>query len=106
ALAREKKLYEALLEQVRHCLAPLQESAIALATLDVLACFAERADTLSLACPELIATTGIAIEVGRHPVVEAVLSMPFVPNDIQLDATRRMLVITGPNMGGKSTYMR
>jgi len=77
-----------------------------LSELDVLAGFAERARSLDWARPELSDVPGIAIERGRHPVVEAVRNEPFEPNDLMLDPDRRMLVITGPNMGGKSTYMR
>jgi DNA mismatch repair protein MutS len=106
ALAREKMLYEELLAKILLELQPLQVSAHALAELDVLVNLAERADTLGLVCPELTAESGIHITAGRHPVVESVLSHPFVPNDVRLDASRRMLIITGPNMGGKSTYMR
>ncbi|MBN2885298.1 MAG: DNA mismatch repair protein MutS [Chromatiaceae bacterium] len=106
ALAREKALYEALLATLALDLAPLQASAQGIATLDVLASFAERALALDWSCPRLLDTPLIEIEGGRHPVVEQVLDDPFVPNDLQLDASRRMLVITGPNMGGKSTYMR
>jgi len=106
ALAREKILYDALLDSLRDMLVPLQRSATAIAELDVLANFAERATSLHLCCPQLVATTGIHITAGRHLVVEAVLQQPFVPNDVALHATQRMLVITGPNMGGKSTYMR
>jgi len=106
ALAREKALYEALLATLALDLAPLQASAQGIATLDVLASFAERALALDWSCPRLLDTPLIEIEGGRHPVVEQVLDAPFVPNDLQLDAGRRMLVITGPNMGGKSTYMR
>lgn len=106
ALAREKELYEKLLEMILQFLQPLQLSAEALAELDVLVNFAERADSLSLTCPELAAGNTIQITAGRHPVVEAVLSYPFVPNDVMLTEQQRMLMITGPNMGGKSTYMR
>lgn len=106
ALAREKVLYEALLDRILLELNPLQASAQGLAELDVLTNLAERADSLNLCCPELIADSGIHIVAGRHPVVEAVLDKPFVPNDVQLDAQQKMLLITGPNMGGKSTYMR
>ncbi len=106
ALAREKELYDKLLDKVLVDLIPLQESAAALAELDVINNFAERADTLSLSCPELTNDQEIKIFGGRHPVVESVLEQPFVPNDVQLDAEQRMLIITGPNMGGKSTYMR
>ncbi len=106
ALAREKELYEELLEKVLAELTPLQISAQALAELDVLVNLAERAESLNLCCPELTDESGIQITAGRHPVVESVLAQPFVPNDVRLDAQRRMLIITGPNMGGKSTYMR
>jgi DNA mismatch repair protein MutS len=106
AKAREKILYEALLEKVFMYLVPLQASACALAECDVLSNFAERADTLGLTCPEFMAGTGIDIQQGRHLVVESVLEKPFVPNDVLINAERRMLIITGPNMGGKSTYMR
>lgn len=106
ALAREKILYEELLEIILQDLLPLQGAAIALAELDVLSNLAERADSLDLCCPELLAEPEINITAGRHPVVESVLEQPFVPNDVQLDAQQQMLMITGPNMGGKSTYMR
>jgi DNA mismatch repair protein MutS len=106
ALAREKALYEQLLGDLAEHLAGLQASAAGLAELDVLANLAERAETLGYGAPELVAEPGIRIEAGRHPVVEQVLDEPFVPNDLSLDAQRRMLIITGPNMGGKSTYMR
>ncbi len=106
ALAREKYLYERLLDQLLEVLAQLQQTAFAIAELDVLACFAERADALTLTKPELCDTPCIEIEAGRHLVVEQVIDTPFVANDLQLDESRRLLVITGPNMGGKSTYMR
>ncbi|MDV3239442.1 MAG: DNA mismatch repair protein MutS [Gammaproteobacteria bacterium] len=106
ALAREKALYDALLDRLLEWLAPLQTAAEAIAELDVLACFAERADALDWRRPELSDEPGLLIEGGRHPVVEQVLDAPFVPNDLRFDDARRMLVITGPNMGGKSTYMR
>ncbi|PVZ20730.1 MULTISPECIES: DNA mismatch repair protein MutS [unclassified Pseudomonas] len=106
ALAREKMLYEALLEALIGHLAPLQDTAAALAELDVLANLAERALQLDLNRPEFIEEPGIHIDQGRHPVVEQVLTTPFVANDLALDEETRMLVITGPNMGGKSTYMR
>ncbi|GAC1631384.1 MAG: DNA mismatch repair protein MutS [Nevskia sp.] len=106
ALAREKQLYEALLDTLAARLRPLQAMAAALAELDTLAGFAERALALRWNRPELLAAPGIEIVAGRHPVVEATLDSPFVPNDVQLDGARRLLVITGPNMGGKSTYMR
>ncbi len=106
ALAREKELYDQLLEKVLLELNLLQESAHGLAELDVLTNFAERADTLKFACPELTIESGISITAGRHPVVESVLTQAFVPNDVVLNKKDRMLMITGPNMGGKSTYMR
>ncbi|MGB1561198.1 MAG: DNA mismatch repair protein MutS [Sinimarinibacterium flocculans] len=106
ALAREKQLFEQLLDHLNAQLTPLQACAQALAELDVLACFAERAHALNLVRPELVDQACIDIRGGRHPVVEQTSSQPFVPNDVALDDARRLLVITGPNMGGKSTYMR
>jgi len=106
ALAREKRLYEALLEQLRPAIPGLQRCAGALAALDVLANLAERALALDFRRPQLVEEPGIHIEAGRHPVVERSLETPFVANDLHFDDQRRMLVITGPNMGGKSTYMR
>ncbi|GAB3376264.1 DNA mismatch repair protein MutS [Lysobacter rhizosphaerae] len=106
SLARERLLYEQLLDALNERLEPLKHCAAALSELDVLACFAERAQGLDWSQPELVDEAGIRIERGRHPVVEAVRSEPFEPNDLVLHEDRRMLVITGPNMGGKSTYMR
>ncbi|MDR2877975.1 MAG: DNA mismatch repair protein MutS [Chromatiales bacterium] len=106
ALAREKELYEALLDNIMPELAALQTSAEACAEIDVIANLAERAESLDFSAPELSARPGLLIEGGRHPVVEAALDGPFIANDARLDPTRRMLIITGPNMGGKSTYMR
>ncbi|MGH8396736.1 MAG: DNA mismatch repair protein MutS [Gammaproteobacteria bacterium] len=106
ALAREKGLYEALLDLLIEKLTDLQKTATALATLDVLANLAERADSLKLTAPELADASVLHIEAGRHLVVEQVIETPFVPNDLDLHEQRRMLIITGPNMGGKSTYMR
>jgi DNA mismatch repair protein MutS len=106
ALAREKHLYDGLLDALLLQLAPLQQSAFSIAELDVLANFSERALVLDLHCPELVEETGIHISGGRHPVVEQVSREPFVANDLHLDSDTTMLVITGPNMGGKSTYMR
>lgn len=106
SLGREKALYELLLQQLADYLMPLRQTAQALAELDVLANFAERANTLNYNCPKLVEGAGIEIKAGRHPVVEHTLDTPFVPNDLYMDARRRMLMITGPNMGGKSTYMR
>ncbi|MDH3374418.1 MAG: DNA mismatch repair protein MutS [Gammaproteobacteria bacterium] len=106
ALAREKFLYEALLDQLHEVLGELQLTAAGLAELDVLSCFAERADALVLSKPEIADAPCIEIRGGRHLVVEQVIETPFVANDLSLDASQRLLVITGPNMGGKSTYMR
>ncbi len=106
ALAREKALYDDLLERLNAELLPLQEAAEAIAELDVLATLAERADVLNFCQPELVEQELIEIRDGRHPVVEQVLDSPFIANDIDFSSERRMLVITGPNMGGKSTYMR
>ncbi|HST44235.1 MAG TPA: DNA mismatch repair protein MutS, partial [Luteimonas sp.] len=116
ALARERLLYETLLDTLNQDLAPLRRCAAALGELDVLACFAERAQALDWTRPSLVDGPGLCIEGGRHPVVEAVRSEPFTPNDLRLGEVgtaagddgsgTRMLVITGPNMGGKSTYMR
>ncbi|MFK2904859.1 DNA mismatch repair protein MutS [Dyella ginsengisoli] len=106
SLMRERALYEALLDQLIEKLEPLKAAASAIAELDVLATLAERAEALDWAAPALTDEPGIAIERGRHPVVEKVRDEPFEPNDLMLDDARRMLVITGPNMGGKSTYMR
>ena len=106
ALMRERALYETLLDFLGTRLAALKQAAAAVADLDVLANLAERADALGWSAPQLGAAPGIRITRGRHPVVEQVRSEPFEPNDLLLDDTRRMLIITGPNMGGKSTYMR
>ena len=106
SLAREKMLYDALLDQLIAQLHALQKCAIALARLDVLNTFAERAEKLNYVRPILTKTSGMHIINARHPVIEQVLNDPFVPNDIHLDEQTRMLMITGPNMGGKSTYMR
>ncbi|MEC5317932.1 DNA mismatch repair protein MutS [Brenneria populi subsp. brevivirga] len=106
ALALEKALYDELFDLLLPHLAELQQSASALAELDVLANLAERAYTLNYVCPTLSDKPGINIAGGRHPVVEQVLSEPFISNPLSLSPQRRMLIITGPNMGGKSTYMR
>lgn len=106
ALAREKILYDDLLEKILPDLAVLQASADAIAEIDVLANFAERAAHLNWCCPSLGDKPGIHIVAGRHPVVEQVAEHAFVPNDVMLNSEQRMLMITGPNMGGKSTYMR
>lgn len=106
ALAREKQLYDELLDKLIVKVAELQETAAALANLDVLACFAERAIALRYSPPAITDDAVIEIEQGRHPVVEQFIDQPFVPNDLKLDTERRMLIVTGPNMGGKSTFMR
>lgn len=106
ALAREKSLYEDLLDELNNSLQRLQDCAAAVAELDVLTNLAERADTLNFCQPQLRDEAGIHIDAGRHPVVEAVQDTPFVANDVVLNPDRRMMIITGPNMGGKSTYMR
>jgi DNA mismatch repair protein MutS len=106
ALARERELYESLLELLTTRLAALQQTTAAIAELDVLTCFAERATALDCARPELVAHPMLKIDQGRHPVVERASREPFIANDLCFDDSRRMLIITGPNMGGKSTYMR
>ena len=102
----EKQLYEELFDLLLPHLEALQQSASALAELDVLVNLAERAYTLNYTCPTFIDKPGIRITEGRHPVVEQVLNEPFIANPLNLSPQRRMLIITGPNMGGKSTYMR
>ncbi len=106
AQARELYCYEQVVEQLQAELLPLQAIAAAIARLDVLCAFTERAITLDFCCPELSEQAGIDIRTGRHPVIEQTQSEPFTPNDTALNPQRRMLIITGPNMGGKSTYMR
>ena len=109
SLAREKFLYDALLDALAAQLEPLSAVARALATLDALAALAECAKRSGWCRPQFVREPCIEIERGRHPVVEARLQergQSFMPNDCRLDAKRRMLVITGPNMGGKSTFMR
>jgi DNA mismatch repair protein MutS len=106
ALAREKLLYEGLIDLLHEVLGELQLTAAGLAELDVLSCLAERAVALNLCKPELAETPCIEIAGGRHLVVEQVIDTPFVANDVSLNAAQRLLVVTGPNMGGKSTYMR
>jgi len=106
ALAKEKQLYDELLDQLLESIKPLQRCAASLAELDTLSCFAERADTLDYNPAELSDKPGLSISAGRHPVIERVLDKNFVANDINLSNNQRMLMITGPNMGGKSTYMR
>ncbi|HTY04648.1 MAG TPA: DNA mismatch repair protein MutS [Rhodocyclaceae bacterium] len=109
ALALEKRLYEELLEQLSAWIADLQRIARALAQLDGLCTFADAAARLNWTRPEFVAEPVIEIQGGRHPVVEgevAASQMSFIANDASLSATRKLLLITGPNMGGKSTYMR
>jgi DNA mismatch repair protein MutS len=106
ALLREKALYDGLLDRLMAPLPALQLSAEAIARLDVLAAFAERAQRLDLCRPDFRDEPGLAIGAGRHPVVEQVSDDPFVANDLQMDDRRNILIITGPNMGGKSTFMR
>lgn len=106
ALALEKQLYEEIFDQLLPHLAALQLSSMTLAELDVLTNLAERAETLNYVCPEFSPEIGVEIQNGRHPVVEQVLKEPFIANPVCLNPQRRLLVITGPNMGGKSTYMR
>ncbi|MDZ7856538.1 MAG: DNA mismatch repair protein MutS [Sphaerotilus sp.] len=110
SLSREKWLYEQVLDALQPHLNPLSELGRALASLDALAALAERAETLNWCAPEFVAHPCLDIEQGRHPVVEARLAETgggnFIANDCRLDAARRMVILTGPNMGGKSTFMR
>ena len=106
ALALEKSLYNELLTELGEQLQPLRDCAEAIAELDVLTNFAERSQTLKLVRPGMVEQTGISISNGRHLVVEHILDEPFIPNDTHFSNAQRMLIITGPNMGGKSTYMR
>ncbi|RQW62921.1 DNA mismatch repair protein MutS [Vibrio viridaestus] len=106
ALALEKQLWEQLFDLLLPHLEQLQTLASSLSQLDVLQSLAERADALQYCRPQLTEEPGIEIKAGRHPVVEQVLDEPFISNPISLHPDRRMLIITGPNMGGKSTYMR
>ncbi len=105
ALALEKSLYEALLDSLGAHVGHLQKIARALAQLDVLVCFSNLASRNSWSRPEFVAETALEFQGGRHPVVEAQVEH-FIPNDTRLSASRQFLLITGPNMGGKSTYMR
>ena len=110
ALAREKVLYVQVLAQLLPHIATLQANALAVASLDVLCCFAERALSLKYVAPEFVSEAGIHIVNGRHPVVEQISvqasGQPFIANDVVLNPYRQLLLITGPNMGGKSTFMR
>ncbi|MDE0361960.1 MAG: DNA mismatch repair protein MutS, partial [Rhodospirillaceae bacterium] len=106
ALARERVLYEKVLEALNEHLTELQRTAECVAEIDVMANLAERAVALDLSKPELTASPELRYRSGRHLAVEQASTDPFVPNDLVLGDHRRMLIITGPNMGGKSTYMR
>lgn len=105
ALVREKMLYDLILDQLAPSIPALQLNAVAVAQLDVLTSFAERAQALKYVAPEFVNEDGLNIVGGRHPVVEQI-AQPFIANDIALSPYRQMLLITGPNMGGKSTFMR
>lgn len=105
ALAREKMLYEQVLESLVPHIRELHMNAGAVASLDVLCCFAERAEALHYVQPTFVEDAGLSIEAGRHPVVESI-TQPYVSNDVALNPYRQLLLITGPNMGGKSTFMR
>lgn len=106
ALTLEKQLYDNLLDWLQDYITSIQICANNIAELDVYCCLAERADSLNWHRPTFSDQQGIRINAGRHPVIESVLESPFVANDLHLDEKQRMLLITGPNMGGKSTYMR
>ena len=106
ALALEKQLWEQLFDLLLPHLERLQALASALSQLDVLQNLAERAESLDYCRPTLTENIGLQIQAGRHPVVEQVMNDPFIANPITLHQQRKMLIITGPNMGGKSTYMR
>jgi DNA mismatch repair protein MutS len=105
SLALEKRLYEGILDALMLSIRKLQKIAAALAQLDVLACFSSLSARKNYVRPSFIAETAVDIEAGRHPVVEALVD-PFIANDCRLSAARQLLLVTGPNMGGKSTYMR
>ncbi|WP_454785883.1 DNA mismatch repair protein MutS [Legionella sp. WA2024007413] len=106
ALAREKWLYENLLVEIQKNIRELTQIAQALAQLDVITTLAERAQSLHWCCPNLVTEPQIIIEAGRHPVIEHLLQERFIANDLHLKPSQNILLITGPNMGGKSTYMR
>ncbi|MGF1911117.1 DNA mismatch repair protein MutS [Vibrio kasasachensis] len=106
ALAIEKKLWDELFDLLMPYLEQMQNLASSVSQLDVLQNLAERADSLDYCRPIMSETPGITIQAGRHPVVEQVMDEPFIANPIELNHQRKMLIITGPNMGGKSTYMR
>lgn len=106
SLALEKQLYDALFDAIMPHLAELQLAAMVLAELDVLTNLAERAQTLNYVRPTFSPQRGVQIKGGRHPVVEQMITDPFIANPVYLNAQRHLLIVTGPNMGGKSTYMR
>ena len=106
ALKREKYLYEKLLGDLIEELDTMQRYALGLSQLDALVTLAERARTLNYVQPGFTEDNRICIKQGRHPVIEQVQEGPFTANDTTLDTKHKMLIITGPNMGGKSTYMR
>lgn len=106
SLAREKELYDQLLDIIAEYLPTLQRCAMAISEFDIYLCFAEIAETLNFNAPELTDERKLHIEAGRHPVVEQIQAEPFIANDLSLNEEQKMLIITGPNMGGKSTYMR
>ncbi len=106
ALAREKWLYEHLLLEIQKNINELCSLAQGLAQLDVLTTLAERAQSFNWSCPKLVPESQLSIKAGRHPVIEHLLQERFIANDLYLDPSQNILLITGPNMGGKSTYMR
>lgn len=106
ALAREKMLFEMLLDELRQDIGNLQMMSSAIAQIDLLANFAHQARLRNWSRPKFSPEIGVKIVAGRHPVVEALSKAAFTPNDTQLDYQHRMAIITGPNMGGKSTFMR
>lgn len=106
ALAREKWIYDNLLTEINQFLSRLSQIASALSQMDVLNCLAERAQTLHWHCPEFVKEEGIHLTAARHPVIEQIVQEQFIPNDLHLAKGQHALLITGPNMGGKSTYMR
>lgn len=106
SLALEKQLYDELFDVLMPRLGELQLAAMMLSELDVLTNLAERADSLGYVCPSFSPMRMVNIKGGRHPVVEQVLTEPFIANPVFLNSQRHLLIVTGPNMGGKSTYMR
>lgn len=106
ALAREKWLYDHLLDEIQPFIPTLFKMADALSILDVLSCLSERAQSLGWCCPNFVPQSTIQIQQGRHPVIEQLLQEKFIANDLNLHPSQHMVLITGPNMGGKSTYMR